>query len=442
MPTIAVIDTDVTYHLISFDEKGRERTDDPDGLMSDVITRELASSDVTDVFLISHGWRGDLPAANAQYQRWIRAMFDRAEDRRRIREKRPDFRALLVGVHWPSEPFGEEDFQDVSFDTDTAPPVDVEAQVTKWAERLGTGVDGTAALHTILTSAAEDPIPPALPDDVREAYLSLNLALGLGTDGVGAAPDADRESFDPDAAYLAALDEEVDFGGGFSFGDLLTPLKQLSFWTMKARARTVGENGGHEFLRALQHVPRPAGREDVRFHMIGHSFGCIVVTAMVAGPPGGSGPVRPVSSMALVQGAVSLWSYCSTIPDVGGPGYFHPLIERDDVSGPVLTTRSVHDKAVGFWYPKAAGLHGAPDFLAVLPRVGGLGAFGIQGPGPKLNDLDMGDENAVYDFRPGQVYNLMADGTIFGGDFFSGAHSQITGSAVAHSVWVGVIAAP
>lgn len=91
-----------------------------------------------------------------------------------------------------------------------------------------------------------------------------------------------------------------------------------------------------------------------------------------------------------------------------------------------------------------AGLH---DDLAAAALLAGADhddatrvAPSIGRPG-KLNDLDMGEENALYDLRPGQVHNLMADARIVGGDFFSGAHSQIAGSAVAHSVWSGIIAA-
>jgi hypothetical protein len=439
MPIVAVDGTDVSYHLIAFDAQGSERADDPGGRMSEVIEQAL-TPEVTDVFLFSHGWRGDLPASNQQYQRWVKAMYNCTADRQRIREVRPGFRSLLIGLHWPSEPFGEEDFQDVNFDVAGSGQLDVNAALARWTDRLGVDGAGVAALTTILQAAADDPVPPQLPADVRNAYLTLNNSLGLGADGVGAGPDADRKSFDPDVAYASALEDEVDFGGGFSFGDILTPLKQLSFWTMKARARTVGEGGGHGFLQRLLEAP---GRDHVRFHLVGHSFGCIVITGMAAGPAAGPGPVRPVSSMSLIQGAVSLWSYCSDIPsEHGTPGYFHAFSGRPDVIGPLITTRSVHDKAVGFWYPKAAGMSGEVDFAPDFPVYGGIGTFGMQGPGLALNDVDMGDETTSYAFEPQKVYNLMADNTIVGGDFFSGAHSQIANPAVAHSVWEAVTAAP
>lgn len=440
MPIVEVDGTDLAYHLIAFDADGVERQDDPGGTMSDVIADAIRDEAVTDVFMFSHGWRGDLPAADRQYQRWIKAMAGAQADRRAIRDKRPDFKALLVGIHWPSEPFGEEDFGDVSFTPGEDAPT-VEEEVDKWVERLDVDDVGRQALRTILTAAADDPVPTTLPDDVRDAYLVLNDALELGSEGVGAAPDADREPFDPEQAYQAAFDAGVAFDLGSFIGNVLTPLKQLSFWTMKGRARTVGESGGHALLRHLMGL---SGQDHVRFHLMGHSFGCIVVTSMVAGAAEGDGPPRDVSSVALVQGAVSLWSYCEDIPKrPGTPGYFRLFTARPDVAGPIIATTSVHDRAVGFWYPKAAGVARDVAFApGELPTYGALGTFGMQGPGIDIEDRDIAGADHDYAFEPRRIYNLNGDDAITGGDFFSGAHSNIAHRRVAHAVWQAVLAAP
>ena len=65
MPTETVPGSTITYQLIAYDAEGRERTDDPEGLMSRRAVDALADASVTDVFLLSHGWRGDVPAARA-----------------------------------------------------------------------------------------------------------------------------------------------------------------------------------------------------------------------------------------------------------------------------------------------------------------------------------------------------------------------------------------
>ena len=43
--------TGIRYGLISFDQRGEERTDDADGRMSDVLVRIAASEPITNVFL-------------------------------------------------------------------------------------------------------------------------------------------------------------------------------------------------------------------------------------------------------------------------------------------------------------------------------------------------------------------------------------------------------
>ena len=426
----------LSYYLIAFDRDGNERSDDPDGTVSDLIAAELATSGITDVYLLSHGWRGDIPAAKAQYDKWIGAMAAMDSDRVRIREQRPGYRPLIIGFHWPSEPWGEEDFEDVDF---AGAGADLDTLVDRWADRIADTPAARDALRTILSSAAEDMLPPVMPDAVKEAYLVLDREAGLATEGPGAAPGADRDGFDPEVAYEESFGD--DFGFGLSLGGLLTPLKQLSFWKMKARARSVGEGGGHDFLERLLAVP---GADAVRYHFMGHSFGCIVVTAMVAGPPSGSGPSRPVSSMALVQGATSHWGYCSDIPfAAGNPGYFHRLIANDYVAGPIVVTTSSHDRALGFWYPKGAGVAGQVDFDPDRPgKYGAIGISGIQGPGVDVTNRAIESATTDYGFTPGKVYNLRSDSVIKDGDFFSGAHSDIAHPEVAHAVWEAITAAP
>ena len=63
MPRMSRTEKRFAYDLICFDSSGRERTDDPDGLMSDAILRKLAADDsgITDVFLMCHGWKPEHP---------------------------------------------------------------------------------------------------------------------------------------------------------------------------------------------------------------------------------------------------------------------------------------------------------------------------------------------------------------------------------------------
>jgi hypothetical protein len=147
--------------------------------------------------------------------------------------------------------------------------------------------------------------------------------------------------------------------------------------------------------------------------------------------------VRPVDSVALVQGALSLWSYSSDIPTAAGKaGYFSSVVTEKKVAGPLLTTQSEFDTAVGRLYPWAAGVARQVVFApGELPKYGAVGTFGIRGPGPDIVDLEMLPANVTYKFAPGKVYNLESSQYIREGTGLSGAHSDIAHAEVAHAVW-------
>ncbi len=431
MPHIRIPGGDLEYDLIAYDAAGAERTDDPDGLMSRRVQDAVAGEPITDVFLMSHGWQGDIPDAEEQYAAWAGEMAASADVQRA--RQRPGFRPLVLGLHWPSKPWGDEEFGPVSF-----APGAAELLIEAYAERIADTPEARQALRTLFAAAQRQAAPPTLPPDVRAAYDVLNRESGLGSDGAGAPPGDDREPFDAEQRYQTARRQAgISFGRADGLGDLLTPLRQLSFWKMKDRGRLVGEAGPHALLRALL-----GARDGLRVHLMGHSFGCIVVSAAVAGPAGGEGLPRPVQSLALVQGALSLWSYCADIPPrPGRAGYFRPLVTGARVAGPVITTQSRFDTAVGRWYPLAAGAARQVEFaLDRLPTYGGVGAFGLRGPGLDLVDLDMQAADQAYDFGGGRIYNLESSGVIRNGGGAAGAHSDIVHPEVAHAVWSAALA--
>jgi hypothetical protein len=432
--------SDTRYFLINFDKDGRERTDDPhapNGRLSDSVAEELAAQPITDVVFMSHGWQGDVPAAKRQFDAWSSAMIACTADIEHLRALRPGFRALLIGLHWPSLPWGDEDPTSRAASFAPGAPDPIESWVEDAAAKLVDTDRARAALRTIFTAAVDDLIPDELPPAVVDAYRVLQSEAGLGADGPGGAPGDDMETFDPEAVYEEALEDEDAFGGVPGAGGLLSPLRQLSFWKMKARARTIGETGAGDLLRRLQGV---VGERDVRFHLMGHSFGCIVVSATANGRGGDTSIAKPVHSMFLAQGALSLWAYCSDIPEARGRrGYFHSLIAKAKVAGPIVTTRSVHDTAVRRFYPLGAGAARQVDFApGKLPKYGGIGMFGIQGPGIDLEDRPMLALEGEYRFRGGRVYNLDGSGFINQGGGASGAHNDIAKPAVAHAFWQAI----
>ncbi|MEO8367127.1 MAG: hypothetical protein ABI538_13065 [Pseudoxanthomonas sp.] len=440
---IDVPDSDLHYHLVNFDKHGSER-DENGALASNQLVALLgaAVAPVTDVFLLSHGWKGDVPAAIQQCNDWIGQMGRMTEDRAKIRALRPGFNPLIVGIHWPSQPWGDEKLGGGSGDDGTGGRVlsDDEPNVDALVEEYAHGIADTPRARQLLREIFElganqdsaDPLDPAL----AQAYLELREEAGLENDeDLG---DDTPAHWNPRECCDAAASGDIGdggrlLGGGGGIGNaVLSPLRQLSFWKMKNRARSVGEAGASALLRKLQ----GAAPAHARFHLMGHSFGCIVVSAAIAGEPGGTAP-RPVHSALLVQGALSLWAYCSDID--GSPGYFHSIIKDKKVRGPLVTTRSQYDSAVGKYYPMGAGIAGQKT-LAELPKYGGVGSFGLQGLAALAQDRLIGSASEDYGFVAGRVYNLDAGSVIRNGEGASGAHSDIAHPEVAHAAWQAIMA--
>ena len=419
---------DITYALISFDEDGQERTDDPvGGLFSKTLIEKAQQEKPTDIFLFSHGWKGDIRAAIAQYNRWIGAMWRLDADRQAMG---PDFKPMFIGLHWPSLPWGDEDIPSgASFADAIAAPV-LNELFEKTVQHFGDTPEVRQALTVIFKVQQEEPGVFVLPDEVVAAYHDLARAIGFSAGGgADAPPDVEGAPLDPQEAVRAdrVASSAAAFGGGGFFKGLLGGLSQLSFWKMKKRARSVGESGMHQFVAALQQTC------NARIHLMGHSFGCIVMSSVLGGPGGTEKLPRPVHSVALVQGAVSLWSWGERIHDTNTPGYFHNILRNKNVAGPIITTQSRHDLAVGTYYPAAVGLVGEAAFGNELPKYGAVGTFGIQGT--PVQPIAMLDEQGVYNFRSGVIYNIECSDFIKKIEGASGAHSDIDGPQVAHALW-------
>ena len=456
MPIRTVPGRDLTYHLIAFDEAGKERSEDG-SLLSEQVRRRISdpAEPVTDVFLASHGWKGDVPAAIDQYDRWLGAMVAQEVDLAAARARYPGFRQLVVGLHWPSLPWGDERLpgpggvlsgEDAAAD----PAADPASVVDAYAARIADTPAATAALTTIVAAARHAATADVTPV-LKAACATLYAESGLDGGTAVTAPGKDHDGFDPE---LIIAEADRDAGAeaptgtpGLLGGDsrrrardlLLSPVRQLSFWKMKDRGRRFGEGGAHDLLAALQSAAPRA-----RFHLMGHSFGCIVVSGAVVGPPAGGVPLpRPVESLFLVQGAFSLWAVCPDVPfAAGSPGYFHRLLADGLVKGPVVTTRSDHDTAVGRLYPLGAKIK--RQYLLdppVFPQYGGVGAFGFQGLGAVAQDLPVRAATRPYGFEAGTVYNVNATRVIAHGTGPSGAHSDIAHPEIVHLQWQAATAA-
>ena len=428
MPFQTIPSTDIRYALINFDERGRERTDDSEGgTFSRALLEHAAQLQPSHVFLFSHGWKGDVPSAIDQYNRWIGAMMALGADREALGA---GFKPLFIGLHWPSQPWGEEALGSaVSFATDAAAVIGpvLEAAV----RHFGGGPAVRAPLTTIFDAFQQNPAARVLPEDVLAAYQQLGTAIGFSAGAeADAAPDEEGVPLDPQAAVraerIASAGESFGLASSFRNG-ILAGLRQASFWMMKHRARTVGEQGMHQFVSALQQVT------NAPVHLMGHSFGCIVMSSVLGGPGGTGTLARPVASAVLVQGAMSLWSYADKIPGSDRPGYFRHILKKGVVTGPIVTTQSTNDAAVGTAFPAAVGLVNEFDFGTELPRFGGIGSWGIQGTSV-ADKLTMLEATGAYGFKPGRIYNV-------DGSAFIPGHSDISSPPVAHLLWQPVTGA-
>ena len=140
----------------------------------------LANEPVTDVFLFSHGWQGDVAAARAAVQRLDRRD-GRVHQRHRAdaQARAGAFHPLLIGLHWPSLPWGDEDLvgPSVSFGPTAAPPVD------EYAGRIADTPAAREALRTILAAALDDIAPVALATGGAVGVRSAGSRVGTGQPG-------------------------------------------------------------------------------------------------------------------------------------------------------------------------------------------------------------------------------------------------------------------
>ncbi len=149
-------------------------------------------------------------------------------------------------------------------------------------------------------------------------------------------------------------------------------------------------------------------------------------------------PPRPVDSLVLVQGAVSLWAFAAEVPAGigGGRGYFADVVTPAFVRGVVIATRTQWDYAVGRFYPLAVGLVNQFLLGGELPKFGGIGTFGIQGVAGmvELPPLAKG-ATLQAGLVPGTVHNVDAGAVIATLAGVEGAHNDLAHSELSWLAW-------
>ena len=207
-------------------------------------------------------------------------------------------------------------------------------------------------------------------------------------------------------------------------------LRSMSYYEMKNRAGVIGRNGLGPMIGKLA-----AADPGIDVHLMGHSFGARLVAYSLSGlPKAATGANSPVKTLLLIQGAFSHFAFANPVPDilVSGPGALSAFAAN--VSGPLLSTFSAADRAVGWWYPAASMLaHQDAESVDDLTfQWGGMGHDGYQ-QSPAGFTIPLAAQGTEYSFQPGTFYLLDSNAVIRADQSpFSGAHSDIRHAQV---VW-------
>ena len=158
-----------------------------------------------------------------------------------------------------------------------------------------------------------------------------------------------------------------------------------------------------------------ASSPEVRFHLMGAQLRLHrrVRFCVWAGASGAAAPCALDRAGAGRTVVVVVQRQSSGIAKKAGD--FRRLASGGVVAGPIVTTISRHDMAVGSLYLIAAGVARQVDFApGELPKYGGVGTFGLRGSGLDIEDLTVGAADFPYDFRSGRIYNINCDSVIRG----------------------------
>lgn len=435
---------------LTFDADG-----DPDTGHRDTFLAEVRDRGVTDLVVFSHGWNNDRHIAHKLYRGFFGLL---AAQLRHVPADRP-VTVGLAGVIWPAQRWSDEPIPDFAAAavaaggggaaslTGPGPTVSGASPATLDAATL-------ASLHTMFPAAA-GPLdtmarllggPPTEEAQV-EFHRCLTefseLAGTAGDDGEGDRAGPDPASGEPRMLLdghavlferyrdtLRASGVPLDAGGTGTagLGDALRgiwhgakeSLRQATYWQMKNRAGTVGRAGLGPVIGQL-HSTAP----QVRVHLVGHSFGARTVSFALAGLPDGLQP-SPVKGVTLLQGAFSHFAFARPLPfDANRSGALAGMLGR--VDGPLVTCFSVHDSAVGTFYPLAsiAAREDSAASQSAFFRWGAMGADGAQGVNAKLDAIRLAGPGTAYRFSPGQALNVDASEVVRTGGPPSGAHSDI-----------------
>jgi len=434
------------YFEVEFTKEGNA----DDRTQQDQLLDFLAQGNVTDIFVISHGWNNDMSEARDLYKQ----LFERVRDE--IDSDRPSGigsrKFAVLGILWPAKKFADEDDIPSGAASLAAPEAD-EAQLIAQLEGLKgffDNPDADALLEKAKKLVPQIKIAEAIGDKSDAGEFAELIRSLPGTEEKNAEDNSDQffkvpadELIDTMSRPDLAAPPEPGMGGAAAFevaggealglkdffGGILPAVRKVlnftTYYQMKERAGVVGRVGVSPLLQQIRgRVP------NLKVHLIGHSFGGRLVTS-AASALDGSPKTKP-HSMTLLQAAFSHNGFAQKF-DGKRDGFFREVVTRNKISGPIIITHSVMDRAVGTAYPLASKLSGddAAGFGGADDQFGGIGRNGAQRTPEADNNSPLGPVSSNYAFQSGGLYNLNADSIIMG-------HSDIKRSEVAHALLCAV----
>ena len=426
------------FWVLRFDENGKPQDNGVATLL-----QEVPSAGLTDLLIFSHGWNNDEATAMNLYTRFfgeIRKLIDDATV-----PKRPNVAIGVAGVIWPSILFpGDTDTTSASGGAASFTPTDQPATLESELPKIFSSPGQQQIVQELLAMLQEQSSDQNQLLAFRDKLAAL--IKGTATSATQDDPEFRAITTTSDADWIRILNalstpQADDMGGGAadfgsSVGQLwngaLNAVRVTTYWTMKNRAGIVGKDGLGPLVGKIQTVA-----PSLNVHLLGHSFGARVVSYSLAGlPDPPAGAKSPVKSLFLLQGAFSHFAFADALPfDTSRKGDLAGMAVR--VDGPLLTTHSLKDSAVGTSYPLASVLAGqdASDATDSMYRWEGMGHDGAQAV--NAADAPLGKVQTKYDFASGKWLNLDGNQIIVNGGPPSGAHSDIVHPEIA---WAALLA--
>ena len=398
---------------------------------SDIDAFVQAAADVTDVMLLSHGFRNSEAEARNLYTNFFTNFGAHVQPLGLGSRK-----FVTGGVFWPSKSFKEAsdfggttvrggrtqsigdvdgggaaeeraaaeadliDIRETIACPDQRPNIDRAIQLLDQIENSaqaqnefvnlvmsvldGTEVDETEGLTEILAQDGTK-ILQVLQEDVV-----LPPTSGGATDEGGVSSiDLDFEGGDGSVQGIRDMVRSI-------FGGVARLLNITTWYKMKERSGTVGATGVADLVRKLRHT-HPA----LRIHLIGHSLG----GRLMASCSKAVGQAHAVATLSLLEAAFSHYGFSET--SEGKPGLFRDVLAKGVVRGPIVATYSALDEVVGVAYALASRV--ARDNVRAIgdanDEFGGIGRNGTQNLPSSLREV-LHPSGDAYAFQNGAVLNL------------------------------------